>query len=78
VIHATAIIDASAEIADDVEIGAYSIIGPDVVIGEGCVIAPHVVIQGPTVLGKRNQVFSFASSSLRQCGKHLKKFAKPY
>ncbi len=60
-IHATAIIDASAEIADDVEIGAYSIIGPDVVIGEGCVIAPHVVIQGPTVLGKRNQVFSFAS-----------------
>jgi UDP-N-acetylglucosamine acyltransferase len=61
VIHATAIIDASAEIADDVEIGAYSIIGPDVVIGEGCVIAPHVVIQGPTVLGKRNQVFSFAS-----------------
>lgn len=60
-IHPTAIIDASAEIADDVEIGAYSIIGPDVVIDEGCVIAPHVVIQGPTTLGKRNQIFSFAS-----------------
>jgi UDP-N-acetylglucosamine acyltransferase len=61
VIHPSAIVDASAEIADDVEIGAYSIIGPDVVIDAGCVIAPHVVIQGPTVLGKRNQVFSFAA-----------------
>lgn len=60
-IHPTAIIDASADVAADVAIGAYSIIGPDVVIGEGCVIAPHVVIQGPTILGKRNQVFSFAS-----------------
>jgi UDP-N-acetylglucosamine acyltransferase len=61
VIHPTAIIDASAEIAEDVDIGAYSIIGPDVVIDSGCVIAPHVVIQGPTTLGKRNQIFSFAS-----------------
>ncbi|MGD8547924.1 MAG: acyl-[acyl-carrier-protein]--UDP-N-acetylglucosamine O-acyltransferase, partial [Thiohalophilus sp.] len=43
-----AVIDPSARIADDVTIGAFSIIGPDVEIGAGTVIGPHVVINGPT------------------------------
>ncbi len=42
-IHETAIVDPAATIADDVEIGAWSIIGPDVTIGEGCWIGPHVI-----------------------------------
>ncbi len=60
-IHETAIVDASARIADDCEIGAYSIIGPDVEIDTGCHIGPHVVINGPTRMGKNNRVFQFAS-----------------
>lgn len=60
-IHPTAIIDPAARVADDVDIGPYSIIGPDVVIGPGCVIAPHVVIKGPTVIGARNRIFQFAT-----------------
>ena len=60
-IHQTAIIDASAKIADDVEIGAYSIIGADVEIGSGTWIGPHVVINGPTKIGKENRIFQFAS-----------------
>ncbi len=60
-IHPTALIDPSAQLAEDVEVGPYSIIGADVVIGEGTKIGPHVVIQGPTKLGKRNQIFQFAS-----------------
>lgn len=60
-IHDTAIIDASAKIADSVSIGPYSIIGPDVEIGEGCEIASHVVIKGPTKIGKNNRIFQFAS-----------------
>jgi len=60
-IHATAIVDPSANIADDVEIGPYSIVGSDVTIGAGCWIGPHVVIKGPTTLGEGNRIFQFAS-----------------
>lgn len=60
-IHETAIVDASAKLADSVSIGPYSIIGPDVEIGEGCEIASHVVIKGPTKIGKNNRIFQFAS-----------------
>lgn len=60
-IHPTAIIDPSARIADDCEIGAYSIIGADVSIGAGTTIGPHVVIKGPTTLGMNNRVFQFSS-----------------
>lgn len=60
-IHATAIVDSDAEIADDVEIGPYSIIGPGVSIGQGSWIGPHVVINGPTRIGSNNRIFQFAS-----------------
>ena len=60
-IHPTALIDPSAQLAEDVEVGPYSIIGPQVAIGEGSVIGPHVVIKGPSTLGKRNRIFQFAS-----------------
>lgn len=60
-IHPTAIIDTSAQIAANVEIGPYSIIGADVEIGEGTKIGPHVVIKGPTKIGKNNRILQFAS-----------------
>jgi len=60
-IHQTAIIDPSAKIADDVEIGPYTIIGADVEIDSGTWIGPHVVINGPTKIGKENKIFQFAS-----------------
>jgi UDP-N-acetylglucosamine acyltransferase len=61
VIHPTAIIDDQAVIGKNVEIGPYSIVGPDVVIGDDCWLGPHVVVKGPTVLGKGNKIFQFAS-----------------
>jgi UDP-N-acetylglucosamine acyltransferase len=61
VIHSTAIVDSKAEIASDVEIGAYSVIGPDVRIGSGTRIGNHVVIQGPTTIGRNNRIFHFCS-----------------
>jgi len=61
VIHATAIVSDKAKIADDVEIGAYSIIGDDVEIGRGTRIDSHVVINGPTVIGEDNHIYQFAS-----------------
>jgi UDP-N-acetylglucosamine acyltransferase len=56
-----AIVDPSAEIGADVEIGPFSIIGPDVIIGEGTVIGPHVIVKGPTKIGKNNRIFQFSS-----------------
>lgn len=60
-IHPSAIVDPSARLADDVEVGPFSVIGPDVEIDAGCVIGPHVVIKGPTRIGKRNRIFQFSS-----------------
>ncbi len=37
-IHPTAIVDAKAELAADVEVGPWAYIGPDCTVAEGCVI----------------------------------------
>ena len=60
-IHSTAIVDSKAELADGVEIGAYSIIGPDVKVDSGTRVGAHVVINGHTTIGKNNQIFQFSS-----------------
>jgi len=61
VIHPTAIVDPSARIAEDCQIGAYSIIGAEVSIGVGTTVGPHAVIKGPTRIGANNNIFQFAS-----------------
>lgn len=60
-IHSTAIVSGKANIAADVEIGPYTIIGDDVEIESGTRIASHVVINGPTKIGKDNRIYQFAS-----------------
>ncbi len=60
-IHPTAIIDPKAELASDVEVGPYSIIGPDVRIDAGTHVGAHVTIEGPTSIGKNNRIFQFSS-----------------
>lgn len=60
-IHPTAIIDPSARLAADVEVGPYTVIGAGVEIGAGTVIGSHVLIKGPTRIGERNRIFQFAS-----------------
>ena len=60
-IHASAIIDKSAKLDNDVSIGPYSVIGADVEIKSGSVIGSHALIEGPTSIGKQNKIFSFAT-----------------
>ncbi|MES2825803.1 MAG: acyl-ACP--UDP-N-acetylglucosamine O-acyltransferase [Pseudomonadota bacterium] len=60
-INSQAIIHPNAKLADDVEVGPWTIIGADVEIGAGSVIASHVVIKGPTVIGKHNRILQFSS-----------------
>lgn len=60
-IHASAIVSASATIADDVEIGAFTIVGDDVEIATGTRIDSHVVIGGPARIGCDNHIYQFAA-----------------
>jgi len=55
------LVDPSAQLAPDVQVGAYTVIGANVVIGAGSWIGPHVVIEGPTTIGRDNKIFQFAS-----------------
>jgi len=56
-----AIIDSEAELADEVSVGPFSVIGPGVKIGAGTVIGSHVVIKGPTTIGRDNRIYQFTS-----------------
>ena len=60
-IHETAIVHPDAQIGNNVTIGPWTYIGPDVVIGDDCWISSHVVVKGPTVIGKGNKIYQFAS-----------------
>ena len=60
-IHPTAIIHPGARLADDIEVGAYTLIGEHVEIGAGCHIGPHAVITGHTRIGRDNRIFQFVS-----------------
>ncbi|MEO1040348.1 MAG: acyl-ACP--UDP-N-acetylglucosamine O-acyltransferase [Pseudomonadota bacterium] len=60
-IHPTAIVDAGAEIADDVTIGPYCVIGPYVKIAAGCQLLSHVTVTGRTELGENCIVHPFGS-----------------
>ena len=60
-IHATALVDAAADIAADVAIGPYCVIGPHVRIGPGCRLVAHVHVSGHTTIGARTVISPFAS-----------------
>ena len=60
-IDKTAIVNKSAKIHSNVNIGPYSIIGPNVEIGENTIIQSHVSIIGNTKIGKRNKIYPFVS-----------------
>ena len=55
-VHASAVVDPRAELADDVEIGPYSIVGGDVVIGAGTIVQSHVVLEGSVRIGAQNTI----------------------
>lgn len=60
-IHSTAIIDPTAVIDPTATIGAYCIVGEQVTIGADSVLHSHVVVKKYTRIGKRNEIFQFAS-----------------
>lgn len=59
-IHQTVTIHDGARIAEDVSIGAYSVIGPGVTIGPGTRLFERVTIAGRTALGSECKVYTGA------------------
>jgi UDP-N-acetylglucosamine acyltransferase len=61
VIDPRAVVAPQAQLAVDVSVGPFSIIGPDVRIGARTVVGPHAVLTGHTTIGEDNRIFQFAS-----------------
>ena len=59
-IHTTAIIDKSAIIGQNVQIGPYVVIGENVSIGDGTIIDAHATIECANI-GQNCKIFSHAS-----------------
>lgn len=60
-IHPTAVVENGAEIADDVSIGPFCVVGPDVKLSAGVTLMSHVVVAGRTEIGPGTRIFPFAS-----------------
>ena len=60
-IHETAIVHPKAEVGENVEIGAYSIVRENVTIGSRTKIGPHVVIDPYVDIGSDCRIFQFAA-----------------
>jgi UDP-N-acetylglucosamine acyltransferase len=55
-VHATALVDAGAELAPEVVVGPFSILGPGVTVGAGTTIGPHVLIERDTTVGRNCRI----------------------
>jgi UDP-N-acetylglucosamine acyltransferase len=60
-IHPTAIVDASARVAESARIGPYCVVGADVEIGGRTELKAHVFLEGPLTVGEDNVFFPFCS-----------------
>jgi len=60
-IHPTAIVSNEANLAADVDVGAYALIGSNVTIGAGTSVGPYTRIEGTAVIGERNHFYGHGS-----------------
>jgi len=60
-IHPTAIVDASAHVSEDADIGPYCVIGPDVEIGAGTRLMSHICVEGPIEIGRENILYPYST-----------------
>ncbi|MDM7460639.1 MAG: acyl-ACP--UDP-N-acetylglucosamine O-acyltransferase [bacterium] len=56
-IHPTAVVHPTAELADDVVIGPYTIVGAHVRIDAGTTLGAHVIIEEHTHIGRNNLIY---------------------
>ncbi|MDO5308292.1 MAG: acyl-ACP--UDP-N-acetylglucosamine O-acyltransferase [Planctomycetia bacterium] len=67
-IHRLALVDPSAKLGQDVQIGPFCVVEEDACIGDGTILEARVTIKRGTILGKNNHVFEGATlGGLPQC-----------
>lgn len=59
-IHASAVIDPSAQLGKGVVVGPNAVIGADVIIGDGTQVGASAQVYGPSRLGTENRIFPHA------------------
>lgn len=60
-IHPLAVVDAAAQLAEDVVIGPFCLVGPKVKIGAGTVLDSHVSVGGRTTIGANNRFYAHSA-----------------
>lgn len=60
-IHNLAVVDAKAQLGDDVSIGPFCHVGPEVSLGDRVELKSHVVVAGRTSVDEDTTIFPFAS-----------------
>ncbi len=60
-IHPSAIVAPGAELADDVQLDPFCIVGPQVSIGAGSCVGSHTVLAGRTTIGRANRIFPYCA-----------------
>ena len=63
-IHKTAVVSSKAELADNVSIGPFCIVGEGAVIKKGARLISNVVVDGNTEIGEDCTIYPFASIGL--------------
>jgi UDP-N-acetylglucosamine acyltransferase len=63
-IHSTAIVASGAQLAAEVSIGPYCVVGENVVLEAGVTLFSHVVVAGRTTIGAGTRIFPFAAIGL--------------
>ena len=61
-IHPTAIISPKAELANNIDVGPYSVIGEDVILHDDVRVGSHCVIEGPSEFGRGTIFYPFVSA----------------
>jgi UDP-N-acetylglucosamine acyltransferase len=61
VIHPSAVVAPEAQIADNVRIGPFCVVGAQVVLEEGVELKSHVVVEGRSHIGARTLIYPFAA-----------------
>ncbi|HAA91622.1 MAG TPA: acyl-[acyl-carrier-protein]--UDP-N-acetylglucosamine O-acyltransferase [Rhodospirillaceae bacterium] len=60
-IHPSSVVEAGAEIGENVQIGPFCYLGPNIKLGDNCKLHSNVVVTGHTTLGNDTEIFPFAS-----------------
>lgn len=63
-VHATAIIDDGAKLAETAVVGPYCVVSAGVSLGENVRLHSHVVVGGTTAIGDGSEIYPFASVGL--------------